>query len=135
MYARKQFDLSYRDLGAALAFGLRPWKREQLETDLQTLWSDQGDALTALSVRTAFDAWLATLALPRGSEIIASGINIPDMARILEYHGLKIVPVDVNLRTMEISGDDIAAAITPHTRLVLVAHLFGTRMDLSLIHI
>ena len=131
MYARKQFDLSYRDLGAALAFGLRPWKREQLETDLQTLWSDQGDALTALSVRTAFDAWLATLALPRGSEIIASGINIPDMARILEHHGLKIVPVDVDLRTMEISGDDIAAAITPHTRLVLVAHLFGTRMDMD----
>ena len=132
VYARKQFDLSYRDLGAAAAFGLCPgWDRERLEADLQALWSGQGDALTALSVRTAFDAWLATLALPRGSEIIASGINIPDMARILEHHGLKIVPVDVNLRTMEISGDDIAAAITSRTRLVMVAHLFGTRMDMN----
>ena len=96
MYVRKQLDLSYRDLGAALAFCLRPgWKRHRLESDLEQLWSDKVDTVVALSVRTAFDAWLKAINLPHGSEVIVSGINIPDMARILEHHGLKIVPVNL----------------------------------------
>jgi dTDP-4-amino-4,6-dideoxygalactose transaminase len=132
MYARKQLDLSYRDLGAALAFCLRPgWKRRLLESDLERLWSDKNDAVAALSVRTAFDAWLTAINLPRGSEVIASGINIPDMARILEHHDLKIVPLDLNLQTLEIRADELQEAITPKTRIVLVAHLFGARMEMD----
>ena len=132
MYARKQFDLSFRDLWAALSFCLRPgWKRARLESELGRLWSDREDALTALSVRTAFHSWLTALELPRGSEVIASGINIPDMARILEHHGLIIVPVDLDLQTLEINPDEFQQAITPKTRLVLLAHLFGSRMDMA----
>ena len=132
MYVRKQLDLSYRDLVAALAFCLRPgWKRHHLESDLEQLWSDQNDAVVTLSVRTAFDAWLTAINFPRGSEVIASGINIPDMARILEHHGLKIVPVDLDLQTLEIRTDDLQEAITPKTRIVLVAHLFGARMEME----
>ncbi len=94
MYVRKQLDLSYRDLVAALAFCLRPgWKRHRLESVLEQLWSDKNDAVVTLSVRAGVDTWLTAINLPRGSEIIASGINIPDMARILEHHGLKLVPV------------------------------------------
>jgi perosamine synthetase len=132
VYARKQFDLSFRDLWAGLSFCLRPsWKRARLVTELGQLWSDHDDAAAALSVRSAFDAWLTVLALPRGSEVIASGINIPDMARILEHHGLKIVPVDLDLQTLELHPDELREAITPKTRLVLVAHLFGARMNLD----
>ncbi|MBN78774.1 MAG: hypothetical protein CMJ70_01435 [Planctomycetaceae bacterium] len=131
MYARKQFDLSYRDLWAALRQCLRPApNREQANERLARLWSDDGDALPALSVRTAFDAWLCELNLPRGSEVIASGINIPDMARILQYHGLRIVPIDLDLETLEINADELRRAITPKTRLVLIAHLFGARLDM-----
>ena len=71
MYVRKQLDLSYRDLGAALAFCLRPgWTRHRLESDLEQLWSDKVDTVVALSVRTALDAWLKAINLPRGSEVI-----------------------------------------------------------------
>ena len=79
MYARKQIDIGYRDLTAALGYCL--WHgtdRRRLETNLEALWGD--DAVTALSVRTAFDCWLATQNFPRGSEVIVSGINIPDGA-------------------------------------------------------
>tara|TARA_B100001971_G_scaffold206927_1_gene226395 strand:- start:80 stop:1330 length:1251 start_codon:yes stop_codon:yes gene_type:complete len=132
MYVRKQLDLSYRDLGAALAFCLRPgWKRRLLESDLRQLWSDKNDTVIALSVRTGFDAWLTAINLPRGSEVIASGINIPDMTRILDHHGLKIVPVDLDLQTLEIRTDELLEAITPKTRIVLVAHLFGARMEME----
>ncbi len=132
MYARKQIDIGYRDLTAALGYCL--WLgtgRRRLEADLEALWSKVDDAVTSLSVRTAFDCWLATQKFPRGSEVIVSGINIPDMARILEHHGLHMVPVDVDLHTMEILADEVEEAITPRTRLVLVAHLFGSRMDMD----
>jgi dTDP-4-amino-4,6-dideoxygalactose transaminase len=98
---------------------------------LEQLWSDKVDTVVALSVRTAFDAWLTAINLPRGSEVIASGINIPDMARILEHHGLSIVPVSMNLQTLEIHTDELQDAITPKTRIVLVAHLFGARMEME----
>ena len=132
MYVRKQLDLSYRDLGAALVFCLRPeWKRSHLESDLEQLWSDKDDTVVALSVRTAFDAWLTAINLPRCSEVIVSGINIPDMATILKHHGLKIVPVDLDFQTLEIRTDELHQAITPETRMVLVAHLFGARMEME----
>ena len=132
MYARKQIDIGYRDLTAALGYCL--WfgfHRRELSTDLESLWSEDDDAVAALSVRTTFDCWLATQNFPRGSEVIVSGINIPDMARILEHHGLQMVPVDMDLHTMEILADEVEDAISPRTRLVLVAHLFGSRMDMD----
>ncbi len=132
MFARKQIDISYRDLTAALGYCLWPTlSRQRLEAGLARLWSEDDDTVPALSVRTAFDCWLATQNLPRGSEVIVSGINIPDMARILEHHGLQMVPVDVDLATMEILADELEDAITPRTRLVLLAHLFGSRMDME----
>ena len=132
MFARKQIDIDFRDLTAALGYCLWPGlSRQKISAELESLWSTDGDAVTALSVRTAFDCWLATVNLPRGSEVIVSGINIPDMARILEHHGLQMVPVDVDLATMEILADEVEDAITPRTRLVLVAHLFGSRMDME----
>jgi len=132
MYVRKKLDASYRDLLKALLFCLNPFKnRKRLIDDLCETWSNQGDALPALSVRTALDAWLSILNLPRGSEVIMTGINIPDMVTILEHHGLQIVPLDLNLETLEIPDNALENAITPKTRIVLVAHLFGARTSMN----
>ena len=132
MYVRKKLDASYRDLLKALMFCLIPDKnRQKLAEELCKTWSNRDDALPALSVRTAFDAWLSILNLPRGSEVIMTGINIPDMVNILEYHGLQIVPVDLDLETLEITDNALENAITPKTRIVLVAHLFGARASMS----
>ena len=84
MYARKQLDIDYGDLLAGCIACFRPWKAARLHQELAAQWNDADNTLPALSVRTAFDAWLTTLNLPHGSEVVASGINIPDMARILE---------------------------------------------------
>ena len=113
-------------------FCLKPDKsREGVTEDLCQIWSNRGDALPAFSVRTALDAWLSTLTLPRGSEVVMTGINIPDMVYILEHHDLKIVPVDLDLETLEIESGALENAITPKTRIVLVAHLFGARTSMS----
>lgn len=131
MYARKQLDIDYGDLLAGCIACFRPWKAARLHQELAAQWNDADDTLPALSVRTAFDAWLTTLNLPHGSEVVASGINIPDMARILEHHGLKIVPVDLDLETLELQTDTLDAVITSRTRLILVAHLFGARLSME----
>ena len=132
MYVRKRLDASYRDLLKALMFCLKPDKsREGLSEELCQIWSNRGDALTAFSVRTALDAWLSTLTLPKGSEVVMTGINIPDMVYILEHHDLKIVPVDLDLETLEIESGALENAITPKTRIVLIAHLFGTRTSMN----
>ena len=131
MHARKQLDIGFDDLlSGAMACG-RPLSATQLNEQIAQHWGDSDDTLTALSVRTAFDAWLTVLNLPRGCEVVKSGINIPDMGRILEHHDLKIVPVDLDVETLEISSTDLEAAITPRTRLILVAYLFGARSSMD----
>ena len=132
MYARKQLDFSYRDLMAAVGHALRPDIRCQpVVSDLESLWSEEDNAVVALSVRTAFDAYLSILNLPRGSEVVMTGINIPDMMQIVREHGLTIVPADLNMRTLEVKPAALKKAITPNTRLVVAAHLFGARMDMD----
>jgi dTDP-4-amino-4,6-dideoxygalactose transaminase len=132
MYARKQLDFSFRDLMAAVGHTLRlRLSRQRIADDLENLWSPDGDAVAALSVRTAFDAYLSVLNLPRGSEVVMTGINIPDMVQIVHEHGLSIVPVDLNMRTLEMKPHALKKAITANTRLVVAAHLFGARMDME----
>lgn len=37
---------------------------------------------------------------PKGSEVIMTGINIPDMIKIIEAYGYVPVPVDLNVDTL-----------------------------------
>lgn len=130
VYPRHRLDLGFRHLLFALAACLWPsgWKRadRRIERELRT-----GDAVVCLSLRSAFDLLLAALALPPGSEVALSAVTHPDMARILERHGLVPVPVDLDIATLAPRVDALERAITPATRAVLVAHLFGGRVDLD----
>jgi dTDP-4-amino-4,6-dideoxygalactose transaminase len=53
------------------------------------------------------------------------------MVRIIHEHGLRAVPVDIDPETLAPRPWMLEAALTPRTRVVLVAHLFGGRMDLG----
>ena len=57
-------------------------------------------ALVTLSVRSAFDLYFQAKKFPPGSEVLMTGVNIPDMVRIIEEHGCVPVPVDLDLDTM-----------------------------------
>jgi len=122
--ARKRLDIRWRDL----AFGLGA-----------CLWSARAtpdpfcdhESLVCLSVRSGFDLLLGTLALPAGSEVLVSAITIPAMPRILAEHGLVPVPVDLDLPALSVRADALRAALTPRTKAILVAHLFGSRMDME----
>ena len=88
--------------------------------------------LVTLSVRSAFDMYLQARNYPKGSEIIMSAINIPDMVQIVKEHGLVPVPLDLNIDKMEpVSFEAIKPLINEKTKCVLFAYLYGIRYDIK----
>ena len=60
-----------------------------------------------------------------------SAVTIPDMVRIIEHHQLVPVPVDVDGPTLQPVLEHFERSITPRTRAILVAHLFGTHIEMG----
>lgn len=132
MYSRKRLDIGWDDLAAAAMRSIWSRSPDALAHDIESRLSADGrEAIAFLSLRSGFDLMLRELALPKGSEVIVSALTIPDMWTLLEHHGLRVVPVDVDPATLAPTAADIERLVTPATRAVLVAHLFGTRGSLD----
>lgn len=125
LHPRHRIDASWLDASRALIAGAKPCRRPG------PLAADGGPALVCLSVRSAFDLVLTALDLPVGDEVLVSAVTHPDMVRIIELHGLRPVPVDIDPWTLAPIGAALRAAMSPRTRVILVAHLFGSRVDLD----
>jgi perosamine synthetase len=121
---RLRLDIGWAELISAFAPARGDWRAA-----LKALWPRP--SLACLSARTAFDVILQTLDVRQGDEIVMSAVNIASMAEVAQAHGLKIVPVDIDLATLAPSPDAVRAAMSPRTRLVLIAQLFGARTPLA----
>jgi perosamine synthetase len=130
MWVRKLLDINCLDLAYAVGNCFAPRSPAALAARIERLWAP-GETIACLSVRSGFDLWLSALALPRGSEVLVSAITIPDMVRIIEDHGLVPVPVDLDTDHLAMDMDSLRRAVTPRTRAILFAHLFGTRQPLD----
>lgn len=82
-----------------------------------------------LSVRSGLCALFASSGWPRGSEVLVSALTISDIPKIIEAHGFVPVAVDVDPSTLQPSLDDIARKTNVRTKAILLAHLFGARID------
>lgn len=130
-HPRLTLDFAVRDLAYAFrACASRP-EAGTATAALETHWAPEGDGIACLSVRSAFDLYLSALALPPGSEVLLSGVTIPDMVRIVREHGLVPVPVDLHAATLFPTAHDCERAWSARSRLLVVAHLFGGRNDLA----
>ncbi|BFZ15616.1 hypothetical protein BsWGS_18655 [Bradybaena similaris] len=108
--------------------------RKKLQHDLEKLWiteSNSNYAMALLSVRTGFDLFLKVKTFPPGSEIIMSAINIPDMSKIVLSHGLVIVPLDINIDTLEPKIDLLPKLVSAKTVAIVVAHLYGRIINMQ----
>jgi dTDP-4-amino-4,6-dideoxygalactose transaminase len=132
MLSRKRFDIGWTDLLAGLAATTSRSDGADAAQRIER-WFDggSGDAFPCLSVRTGLDLYLEALALPAGSEVLVSALTIPDMARVVDHHGLVVVPVDVDPGTLAPRPEAWRRAAGPRTRAAIVAHLFGTRVSLE----
>jgi perosamine synthetase len=131
MIPRKRLDLTWSDILFGITQCFWPKPLELIQPRLENLWSSQETCLACLSVRSGFDAMLSVLNFPTGSEILVSAITIRDMTRILEKHGLVPIPVDLDMEKLTVRLDLLKQAVTPQTRAILIAHLFGSRMPMT----
>jgi dTDP-4-amino-4,6-dideoxygalactose transaminase len=129
LHARHRIDARARDYLAMAWACVVAWRRSCQRGRLEQRAGSR--AIAFLSVRSAFDAALTALDVRAGDEIVMSGVTIPDMQRIACAHGLTVRVLDVDPRTMLPSPVILDAAITPRTRAVVIAQLFGGRADLS----
>jgi dTDP-4-amino-4,6-dideoxygalactose transaminase len=130
LYPRHRLDVSAADLLFALAAAVVARRRGREERVLRS-WAGGGRGLVCLSVRTGFDLLLQALALQPGDEVAVSAVTHPDMVRIVEAHGLRALPVDIDPSTLAPRVEALERAIGPRTRMILLAHLFGSRVDLT----
>lgn len=127
---RHRLDISRGDFFFAL--GAAIFARQQ-GRDARVLrsWAGGDDGMVCLSVRSGFDLLLQALALDPGDEVALSAVTHPDMVRILREHGLEAVPIDIDPSTLAPDIETLEQAIGPRTRMILIAHLFGSRVDLA----
>ncbi len=130
LYASHRLDIRPADLLAGLA-AIGASDPDRAAWEVEDLWSADGSALACYSVRSGFHLLLATLDLPLGTEVLFSAVTHPDMPRLAVHHGLRPVPVDLDLDTLGPRPDLVEEAMTPKTRMLVVAHLFGGRVDLE----
>ena len=131
LYPRKQLDIRWTDLAAGLLRCLLPGDPAQSEKDVCQLFAPGRPVLVTYAVRAGFDLFLKAQAWPPGSEIVMSALTIREMAEIARKHGLVPVPLDLNLDSLAPEISALEAAITPQTRAVVIAHLFGSRVDMA----
>src|SRR5215210_6518256 len=130
-YARHRLDISVADTFFGVLSCGRQLRRKKLEVEVLRLCSLEEEGLVCFSVRSGWDLWLGAQGLRAGDEVLISAVTHPDMVRIIRGHGLRAVPVDIDPETLAPQPWMLEAALTPRTRVVLVAHLFGGRMDLG----
>lgn len=127
MIPRGKIDITYTDIFAGIYYCFVDFFKIKRNNKK----SENKHEFSCLSVRTGFDLVLSALKFPTGSEILVADINIPDMFNIISAHQLRAVPLPVNKHTLNITPQQVAAAITPNTRALLVTHLFGGIMDVD----
>ncbi|MDB9527588.1 DegT/DnrJ/EryC1/StrS family aminotransferase [Oscillatoria sp. CS-180] len=131
MIPRKRLDIAWMDLLFGLGCCLKLENRQSIESQLEQALPRGAASLTCLSVRSGFDALLQALAFEPGTEILVSAVTIRGMTRIIEAHNLIPVPVDLDFAKLALHSEGMAKAVTPRTKAILVAHLFGSRMPME----
>lgn len=132
MWSRVRVDIGWGDLIAGFVGGLLTGDAAAAQEELERSWSaGQGDALAVLSVRSEFDLLLQALPLSPGDEVLMSAVTIPAMPAIAAAHGLVPVPVDVAGSDFRVDLAALRRAISPRSRVLVVAHLFGGRPEMG----
>jgi perosamine synthetase len=132
VYPRHRLDVRGRDLLHALAACVAARAPGRDAARAARAWGAPAEeAVVCLSVRTGFDLLLEALALPEGSDVLLTAVTHPELPRIARRHGLRPVPVDLDLDTLGPGAHELEQALGPQARVLVVSHLFGARVELD----
>ena len=128
-------DAGWRHIVRAILYSsILPTDRERLLDELHKLWirpHNPNPVIVTLSARTAFDLYLQVMKFPAGSEMIMSAVNIPDMVTIAKHHKLRIVSLDLSIKTCAPKIELLESLITSNTVAILLAHIYGKWYNLE----
>lgn len=82
--------------------------------------------LVTMCVRSGLDLILQGLNYPPGTEILMSSMNIPDMVKVVRYHGLIPVPIDIDLEKLEPKMDVLEKSISKNSKAIILAWIYGS---------
>ncbi|HET6643382.1 MAG TPA: DegT/DnrJ/EryC1/StrS family aminotransferase [Gaiellaceae bacterium] len=82
-------------------------------------------AVAVSSGTAALHLAVIALGIGPGDEVIVPAYTFPATANVVALAGARPVLVDVDPKTMNLSPEAVADAVTQRTRAVLVVHLFG----------
>jgi dTDP-4-amino-4,6-dideoxygalactose transaminase len=74
---------------------------------------------------------LDALGIGAGDEVICPAFTFYATAEAIARRGATPVFADVDLATMNLDPEDVAARVTPHTKAILAVHLFGRPAPLA----
>lgn len=126
---RKQIDVTWSDLFAGLAGCRRTARAPDPASLVARHWPHPEAVVPTLSIRSGFDLLLQSAGWNPGDEVLLSELTIDDMARIVRDRGFVPVPVPIDPCSLRPCPEAVQAAITPRTRALVVAHLFGGTAD------
>lgn len=140
---RGELDITYRDLLHALLRCIKPPSpffeapmraTVRLEEGIAQVWNEYSSnnfqVVTGLSVRSLVDVHLSSKSYPEGSEVvIVPPIGIEGMMDVIQYHGIKIVPIDIgdyaNEPIVHVDIEKVKKKLNDNTVAILVVHPFG----------
>ena len=131
LHSRHRLDIRLGDFAYALLASAFARDARARSARLAATWSPSGEGVACRSVRSGFHLLLDALDLQAGAEVLVSAVTHPDMVQIIEGHGLVAVPVDLDVATLAPRLQLAERMVTPRTRAILIAHLFGGRVDLA----
>jgi perosamine synthetase len=86
-------------------------------------------AVAVSSGTAALHVAVAALGIGPGDEVIVPAYTFPATANVVALVGARPRLVDVDLATMNVDLEQVAAAVGPRTKAVLAVHLFGRPLD------
>jgi len=88
-------------------------------------------AIAVANGSAALDIAVAALRLKPGDEVILPSFTIISCATAIIRAGATPVVVDSDPVTLNVTAEQVAAAITPRTRAVMVVHIYGLPVDMD----
>jgi perosamine synthetase len=88
-------------------------------------------ALATSSCTTALHLALAALGVGLGDEVIVPAFTFIATANVVEYQGATPVFVDIDLRTFNVTAEQIEARVTERTKAIIPVSLFGLSVDMQ----
>jgi len=106
-------------------------KTAKFETDFAAFLGGGVEAIAVNSATAALHLGLEALGVGPGDEVIVPTLTFTATAEVVRYLNATPVFVDIDADTFCVSIDQVAAAITPRTKVIMPVHFAGRMCDMT----